>query len=131
MGTAAETEKKPGPKPLDVERICSVCGADVVRPGVLRPVPLCTRHYFEARRRAAGVQPRAEPKTTVADAVSVLRDCRSALSQLVEHYTDDDGMQPVAERLHALALRCETTITGLARAYPTVRGSTAKKGAEQ
>lgn len=127
----ASEAKRPGRRPLDLPRVCSVCGADVVRPGVLRPEPLCAKHYFERRRRAQGAKPRGTPRLTVKDAVAMLVDCRNAFSSLVAHYTESDGeMQPAAERLHALALRCEATITGLAAGHPSVRGSTKKQGAD-
>lgn len=42
--------KRRGRPPLDLPRECSICGDDVVRPGVLRPKPLCARCYFRERR---------------------------------------------------------------------------------
>lgn len=137
MDTSGETEpkKKPGAKRLDVERVCSVCGADVVRPGVLRPKPLCARHYFEHRRRAAGVQPRAAPKFTVADAAALLAEVGRALRDEVVNYIDHDDtdggqLQPHGEALDVLATQCDDAVAALARTYPTVRGSVAvrKKG---
>lgn len=141
MGTESASEKKkPGAKRLDVVRVCSVCGVDVVRPGVLRPKPLCARHYFEHRRRAAGVQPRTAPRFTVAEAAALLAEVGRALREEVMNYTDQpdvdeadtaDRLQPHGEYLDVLATRCDDAVAALARTYPTVRGSTAKKGAKQ
>lgn len=136
MGTeSANEKKKPGAKRLDVVRVCSVCGADVVRPGVLRPKPLCARHYFEHRRRAAGVQPRAAPKFTVADAAALLaevaRELRSESLNHADYNEEGDGvLHPHGEALDVLATRCDDAVAALARTYPTVRGSVAvrKKG---
>lgn len=139
MGTESESEKKkPGAKRLDVVRVCSVCGADVVRPGVLRPKPLCARHYFEHRRRAAGVQPRAAPKFPVVDAAALLAEVGRVLRGEVMNYTDVEPATAAGialceahgEYLDVLATRCDDAVAALARTYPTVRGSVAvrKKG---
>lgn len=139
MDTSGETEKKkPGRKALDVERICSKCGAAVVRPGVLRPVPLCAKHYFEQRRRAKGSKPRGALRVTVVDAAKLLREVGRALRAEVQNYTDQpdvdaadatDGVQPHGEYLSVLATNCDDTVAGLARTYPTVRVSAPKEGA--
>ena len=139
MDTSGETEKKkPGRKALDVKRICSKCGAAVVRPGVLRPVPLCAKHYFEQRRRAKGSKPRGAPRVTVVDAAELLRKVGRALRAEVQNYTDQpdvdeadkaDGLQPHGEYLDVLATHCDAIAAGLALTYPTVRGSAPKGGA--
>ena len=130
----SETKKRPGRKALDVVRICSVCGAAVVRPGVLRPVPLCAKHYFEQRRRAKGSKPRGAPRVTVVDAAELLRKVARTLRGEAENYTEraPDGspvLEPHGEELDGLATHCDAIAAGLALTYPTVRGSAPKEGA--
>lgn len=123
----SETKKRPGRKALDVVRICSVCGAAIVRPGVLRPVPLCARHYFEQRRRAKGSKPRGAPRVTVVEAAELLREvARKLHNEAALYFVAEGDTHPHGSSLDVLATQCETIIAGLARTYPTVRVSAPK-----
>jgi len=112
-----ETKTKTGRPPKDLPRNCSRCGVDVVRPGVLRPVPLCAKHYFEARRRAAGVLPRHGSPPNDVTIAGLLVEAARALR--------DGAINDV------LATKCADAVAALARAYPSVRRSLAlsKEGA--
>lgn len=130
------TKTKTGRPPKDLPRNCSRCGVDVVRPGVLRPVPLCAKHYFEARRRAAGVLPRHGSPPNDVTIAALLVEVARALRDEVTNYTDrdesgEDRLQPHGEALDVLATKCADAVAALARAYPSVRRSLAlsKEGA--
>lgn len=127
-----KTKTPTGRPPAGLPRSCARCGVDVVRPGVLRPVPLCAKHYFEARRRAAGVLPRHAGTPTDATLAVLLVEVAKTLREEERNYLDADGTpQPHAEGLGALASRCEEAVAALARTYPSVRRSVAlsKEGA--
>lgn len=100
-----------------LSRLCAKCGSEVVRPGVLRPVPLCAKHYFEARRRAAGVLPRKHATPTDATLAVLLVE----VARMLRSGMPND----------ALATKCDDAVAALARAYPSVRRSVAlsKEGA--
>lgn len=116
---AERVTKRRGRPPLDLPRVCSACGADVVRPGVLRPVPLCARCYFRSRRAAKGKAPR----------VRVVRVRMHAAD--FERLASLGGPTEIATGLAALVANGVAVVDGndLAPAGAGVRGSPAKEGA--